>query len=100
MDDRKGYLLGSIDERKAVSHYLTVRAARALYHGTQLPWWAAIRRAKAKWSAVAHAVAAKEIEEAAHVSDQAVWLVEINDGVIFGREGHRRCEQKDHPHAQ
>lgn len=83
------YLLGKLDERKVIAHYLVVRAGRALLNGGNVPWWAFYRRARHRWAAVGHAIIAREIESGDHVTDQAVWLVELKDGVIIGRCAER-----------
>lgn len=95
----KAYLLGQLDERKAVSRYLAVRAARALANGATLPWWAFIRRKKAMWSGFGAALAAKDIEEAEHVTDQAVWVIDLKDGIIIGREAFR-CDSDQSPKGE
>lgn len=94
----KPYIVGTLDERKAISRYLTVRAARALINGNALPRWAFLRRAQHHWTAVGLSIAAKEIEEGAHATDQAVWLVDLDGGVILAREGF--CNRQATPPEQ
>lgn len=89
VDAAKAYVLGRLDERQAISRFLTVRAARAMVFADDLPWWT-FRRRQAHWSAVGHAVAAREIEEGKHVTEQAVWVVELDRGFIVGREAFQR----------
>ncbi len=87
--ERKAFVVGAMDERQAVSRFLTVRAARALVNTSKLPWWDFRGRRAGKLSAIVHAQIAKEIEDAQHVTDQAVWLLDLNGGVIIGREAMR-----------
>jgi len=86
----KPYIVGALDERKAVVHYLTVRAGRAALRHERLPWWAFKQRALARWSAAGCVIAAQEIEQALHVEEQSLWLVNIDEGVILAREASRR----------
>lgn len=73
-----------------MTRFLAIRSARAAVHGASLPWWAYRRRRLARLTAAANALAAKEIEEAQHIEDQAVWVVELSGGFIIGREAFRR----------
>lgn len=96
--DRKAFVVGALDERRAVSRFLTVRAARALVNTSKLPWWAFRRRRIGYLSAVIEAHIAKMIEDAQHVTDQAVWLVDLDGGVIIGREAFRTPTPTEAPH--
>ena len=89
-DPTKAYLVGTLDERKAISRFLTVRAARALYRASSLPWWQFWQRRRTTWSAVGLTIAAREIESGEHVEDNAVWVVDIKEGVICAREAFLR----------
>ena len=93
------YLLGKLDERKAIVRFLTVRASRALINGNRLPWWSFRQRRTARLAGIAHALMVEEIEKAQHVQEQAVWVVDIDGGMIFGREARRLAatqETTDH----
>ena len=96
--DRKAFVVGALDERRAVSRFLVVRAARALVNTSKLPWWAFRRRRIGYLSANVHAQIATEIENGQHVTDQAVWLVDLDGGIIIGREAFRAPTPTEAPH--
>ena len=72
-----------IEERKAISRYLAVRAARAMVRRSQMPWWRLIGRRKAAWAAAGLAIAAEEIERGEHIREQSHWIAELDDDALM-----------------
>jgi hypothetical protein len=87
--DPSGFDPSRLSERKAITQYLIVRAARAVLNRHSLPWWSFRQRALAYWIGIAHTIAAQEIEQGRHVLESSLWIVDIQPGVLFTREAER-----------
>lgn len=72
----------ALKEREAISRFLTIRAARAIFRREETPWWRPIERLKLLWSATSCTVSAKAIENGEHHEDQAAWITELGQGYL------------------
>lgn len=70
-------------ERKAFAKFLVIRAARAVVHRSELPWWAFLRRLRYGWTITFNVTTAAEVERGEHLDEQASWLNDIRDGAAI-----------------
>jgi hypothetical protein len=76
-EDTGDFVSGQVRERKAISRYLVVRAARAMHRHNETTRFAFLERMKLRWCAMAYAVAAAEIEGGEQHNEQSAWVRDI-----------------------
>jgi hypothetical protein len=84
-------------ERKAISRFLVFKAARAMIHRDELPWWAWLDRMKHRWAIAGCVIAAAEIERGEQHDEQGQWLNDIDGGEAILRGIERAVAKRAAP---